>query len=184
MRKNVQGRINLQVVTSRRLDPEFIKLFGITDAEAATLNERLAETKSRLDQLSIDAATSRLDSENNRFIVHVPPLPAEGGQVRDQLLQSFADVLGPERFDAMNALAGQAFDGAFSQFGLADTTYEINLAPTTSDDGQSIYQIKETNTFPENSYSTGNSTLNASSIPDTFPVLSHFIPPNTLGAPK
>jgi hypothetical protein len=131
MRTNMQGKVSVQVVAyNGKLNGDFIKILGLTEGEVSVLNQQLKEAKSRLDQASINAATTNMDSENGRFTVHVPAMPTEGGQIRDQLLQSFSGILGQERYGAMIALTGESLDGAFQQFGLADTTYELSLAPT------------------------------------------------------
>jgi hypothetical protein len=184
MKDNLHGNGFPPILSVNRLNDQFIKVFGLTDSEVGILNDKLTQAKNSLDQISIAAATSQLDSANIKFNVHVPPLPAEGGQIRDQLMQSFADVLGQERYQDMVALGGQAFDGAFHQFALTDTNYEINLVPTTQPGGETVYAVKEILIYPEGSISTGSSTVNPASIANAFPVLSHFLPPNSLILPK
>lgn len=159
MRSNMQGKVSVQVVAyNGKLNGDSIKILGLTEGEVSVLNQQLKEAKSRLDQASINAATTNMDSENGRFTVHVPAMPTEGGQIRDQLLQSFSGILGQERYGAMIALTGESLDGAFQQFGLADTTYELSLAPTVQMNGEPVYEIKQSNRYPGNNSSTSNST--------------------------
>lgn len=166
------------VISGNRLDEQFIKTFDLTESETTILNDQLTRAKSNLEQISIAAATCKLDSEKNLFSVHIPPLPTEGGQIRDQLIQSFAEVLGPERYQDMIALVGQGFDSSFREFGLGDTTYEINLVPSLQNGVQAVYAVKENTLYPGGGTSVGNSTVFPSTISESFPVLGHFIPSN------
>ncbi|HEY1793914.1 MAG TPA: hypothetical protein VGG34_13445 [Opitutaceae bacterium] len=180
MKQNAAPYLELHIFNGKRLDEGFIDAFELSEPEVVELNQKLEEASRRLDELSIQAASFQIGPGGTQLIVHVPSFPSEGGAVHDELLQAFAEVLGPEKYKEFSEISGDSVESAFGSFGLADTTYTMNLVPTRDGNGGNIYAIRETSSLPLGATSEFDSPLPAVSIPEAFPVLSHFIPSNSI----
>ena len=168
----------VNAISGHKLDPGFIEMYGLSDAEAASLNASLVAAYTRMTQLALDSATAQTDDENKKLIVHVPPFPIEGGVVHDQVFAAFKATLGPERYEAFNVLSANGVEASFGAFGLNDITYTMNLVPSGAGrKGDSPYEILMKYSAVNGTAGTSGSTLPASMIADYFPVLAHFVPP-------
>jgi hypothetical protein len=178
-------RFYVNAIAGTKLDSGFIEMFGLSDAEAASLNATLAAANSRLTDIAISLASAQIDDEKTKISVHVPAFPDAGGAVHDQVLAAFKAVLGPDRYAAFNELSADGFENAFSMFGLNDTTYSLNFAPSSQGpQGRETYQIDMKYTSPNGTYGTSHSVLMGSSIPESFPVLAHYLPAELIASKK
>lgn len=165
------------------LNKQLAVMLGLGPEDYGRLNAAIARTKERLDELAIQAARPRLSADRQTFVLNIPPHPQTSDPVYADLVDTFAQVLGPDRFKLFNAVSGDAFDGSFNRFGLDPVTYELTLQPELSD---STPRFKVIQSFAgadgQHSVRTTGS-YSIETIKRTYPVLAHFLPPS-LGKPS
>ncbi len=185
LRRDCLPNINVQIFSGQKVTGEFAKLFALSADDVARLNASLEQAGRRVEKAAISAASVRTDPAGHRYIVQVAPFPGRGGAIRAGLIQTFQDALGPERYRAFQSLGGDQFESLFDQFGLAETTYRIDLVPVATDaNSDGVYKVTATHAFPVSmtntsaNSSTGNFT--AGQLSKYYPVLAHYIPAGAL----
>jgi len=158
-------------------DPKLAALLDLSPAEVDQINGALRQTKQRLDELAIQTATSKVSPDGKLLTVMVSPLPAQGDALYANLLGTIKKVLGPDRFQLFDQIAGAGFDGAFDRYGLNPVTYELSLEPSDTQVGGPVYNYKRYFVGADGKSSGwGSGVLSRSAIEATFPVLAHFLP--------
>ncbi len=154
-------------------------MLGLTEDEYDRLNAAIQETKLRCDDLAIQSATSHLSKDGKTLEVTVPSLAAGGDTLYSGLLDEFTQVLGPERYQLFNALAGDAFDASFDRFGLNSVTYRLTVQSPEQDDAPSKYSVTR-NYIDANGKNGGanTGTFSSSDLKKIYPVLAHFLRPD------
>ncbi len=128
------GNFTLAIVKpgEASISDSFVRLFGLTEADAARLNSALQETQGRIAQLVAANANSHV--EGNAVVVTIDPFAADGDAIRLGLQQAFEATLGSERFAVMQALrksmASDPFDQTFGGFGADAHTLTITRMAT------------------------------------------------------
>ena len=152
-------------------------LLGLTPTEFDHIDAAIQQTKQRLNDLALNAATAHVSADGKTLIVTVPPLPNEGDSLYANLLNTITQVLGPERFQLFNEITGDTFDSHFDRFGLNPVTYELTLQPADVVGGTPRYFYRRSYT-DANGKSTGwsSATVSRSSLENSYPVLAHFFP--------
>ena len=157
------------------LDRDFIRIFDLSPGEKTALEAETRKTKQELESMAIQAASVQTSPDGTKITVTVPSLAVQSGPIYDELVHTFADVLGPDRYQALNDISDYAFD-LDRGFGVEDARYELAVAPQTAPTDATLYSIKESVSYPSGRM-TSSSTLPLNQIPTSFPVLGHCIPP-------
>ena len=80
------------------LNPIFVLMLDLSDEEVIELEDALAVAQMRFREIKNQAATGNLSADGKTLVVTVPTMPVAGGMLYDALLDSFASVMGPDRF--------------------------------------------------------------------------------------
>ena len=159
-------------------DTQMAIMLGLKPDEYDRLNAAIRQTQQQLNDLAIQAATAHLSPDGKTLQVTVPSLAAGGDALYSSLLNTFAQVLGPDRFQVFNALAGDTFDTSFDRFGLNPTSYVLTLQPLAPAAGPPLYQVTRNYTDATGkSRGWSNSTYRLPDLQKDLPVLAHFLPP-------
>lgn len=174
----------IRIFSNNQITPEFAKLYDLTPAEIAQLNQAYQQTQQRLDALIQQHAKLDPTSTDAKLIVTVGSFPAEGGQVYNDFLSVFSTTLGASRYALFNDISEDALEKSFGSFGLEHTRYEVTRrAP---DHGMQFYGIKRSNALAVISASyhpfvgTTWGTLQAEKLKEHFPALRAFSLPSTV----
>lgn len=161
------------------IDSNLALMLGLTPGEFDRLNAAIQKTYRKFDELAIQRATSRVSADGKTLTVSVPSLAQQGNSLYTGLLQTFENVLGPQRFQLFNAVAGDAFDNSFNSFGVDPVTYVLTLQPAGNGGGTPQYSV--TSSYRQASPSGvgwRSGSLSLASLDKEYPVLAHFLPPN------
>ena len=153
----------------------FVGAFGLSASEAAALQAAVRRANGRVNSLLAAAAKVRVEADNSRAWVELPAMPTEGGQIYDELLQTFKTTLGPERLPYFEEFAAESFESAFRTFGAKQSTYEV--VRSRDGGGRTVFSVKESFTLP-NHHGTNTSTADSEGLPKWFPVLAQVLPPS------
>jgi RNA polymerase sigma factor (sigma-70 family) len=105
-----------------KLDWSFVDLFALTPAEQGQLQQAIDGVREKLANLERENAKITREADGN-ITVAVQPFPVEGGKVYDEMIQAFAEVLGPERNEAYHKIGAEQFEKSLGRFGAAERTY-------------------------------------------------------------
>ena len=118
--------VHLTAVQRGTIYPGFAKLYGLTDAEVARLNDALQQAHGEVKEPAVTAANV---SMVNGAVVVLVPASEDGPRQREKLLDEFAATLGPERFAALTSMSGiESIDREFDAFG--GTARQITIMRT------------------------------------------------------
>jgi hypothetical protein len=166
------------IFNSDSLHPLFARMFGLSPAETDQLSTAIKSAKRNLDDIAMKAATAKTAPDGSTVVVTVEGSSVEGGAVYAKLLNTFTNVLGPERYAQFSALAGETFERGFDRFGLNTVKYEITVEPAESNHPGPIYLIKSSHVDAEgNGSASGVSIFPAADAAKMFPVIARFLPP-------
>lgn len=119
---------------SSKLQAGFTQLFNLTPEETEALQQAIDRALQQTGQLAAaNASVSR--RSDGAVLISVPPLDA-GNAIRDGLMDTFAQVLGPDRIQTLLALEGSGlgeFTTAMGAYGTLQRT--IILSRTATPDG-------------------------------------------------
>jgi hypothetical protein len=111
------------------LDESFVSLFGLTPVEQKRLQQSIDEVREKLTALErLNATVSRDDRGD--ITVAIQPFPIEGAGLYDEMMHTFADVLGPERNDAFLKIGAEHVEVSLGRFGTAERNYTFSYDPT------------------------------------------------------
>ena len=159
-----------------KLDLQLAILLGMTPSEYDRLNEALQQTKQHYDELAVHAAANHVGADGKTLEVTVPSLGADGDSLYTSLLNTFREVLGPERFQVFNAVAGEGFDTSFDRFGLDPVRYVLTLQPADQARNAPRYSVTRYVTDANGTSSSWSSgTYTRSDLEKGYPVLAHFL---------
>ncbi len=126
MNARLTSKFTIALLMGEELNPDFVKLFGLTPADEARLKGEIAAAKLRMAQLEASHATIK-PKEKGGWVVTVPPFPVEGGEVYDRFQHALHDTLGAERsayYEQMSV--SSSWDGAgLGNFGLTDSVINV-----------------------------------------------------------
>ena len=114
-----------------KINAEFAFIFGLSAPEVQRLNQTIARTEAQVMEMQRTALQAGFDEKSGVLSIEVPSLPKKGGAVYDQLLAEMKTVLGDERSQYFDLMAGDSFDAAFSHFGLAAQQMTVKLSTTS-----------------------------------------------------
>jgi RNA polymerase sigma factor (sigma-70 family) len=141
----VRGRIlTLQVRplegTENKLGRDFVDLFGLTSVEQENLQIAVDKARNQIAELERLHATVSANDAGNKLVIAISPFADLGGPISSELMQSFAQILGPERNSAFNALgAADQIERDLGDFGAAERTITISY---DASDAASPYSVR------------------------------------------
>lgn len=162
--------------TDTTLNPIFVKAFALDGAEEAKLRLALIDSRRRYDEVLTRTAQGRIDEAGKELTVKIAPSPEAGGRIHDDLLDTFRNVLGPERFALFNQLSAEAFAGTYDSFGMGQVTLTMKLTPRHVPNGPDTYQIVRAVTSASGQRTLGTSQIDLATARRSFPVLFRFLP--------
>lgn len=116
--------IRLPVVYNNgRLSDGFAELFSLTSREKEALRSAIDAARSEIGALSL--ANAKITHGASLTVISVPPFDG-GAEVYDRLQDSFQQVLGPERYSALNELHTDELPRVFNSFGAESRTISIS----------------------------------------------------------
>ncbi len=154
------AKSEMDFVTGGKLTPAFGELFATTPAEQETLQRELDVARDTLAEL--ERANAIVSPQpNGDVIVAVKAFPETGGQLYDALLKTFAETLGPERYNAFLALGVEQVEKSLGRFGAPQRT--ITFSRTVAADNSVSYAMHESLKLPREN---GNYTSDFKSFAD------------------
>jgi hypothetical protein len=129
MNARLNTKFTVSLTAGDVLNPDFVKMFGLTPAEESRLNGEMAAAKLRLAQL--EASHARITrTQNGGLVITIPPFPVEGGEVYNTFEHALRETLGAERFSYREQMLGSGSqdDYNFGNFGLTDSVINVKLA--------------------------------------------------------
>lgn len=170
---------------------EMALFYCLTPRETEQLTQAAQQTKKRLDELYQKHVQLDVASNSEKLIVTIPPFPDEGGKMYNDLLASYAAVLGKERYAVFNE-SGDQLENAFENFGTARTRYEVSLQQI-GPDGRAYYSVTRSHVFDVIDYSpdgggiasgTSSSTMGLTALRESYPLLQSYTLPTVSQKPR
>ncbi len=171
---------NLVVLSGTLLSPRdgkiteaFVKLFGLSSAETATLQEAINAGRRKIEALILANTTAEVKKES----VVVSTKPFEGGaEIYDEVLDTFAQTLGPERFAVFLPMTSNQLGASFGQFGAEQRTVTVTRE-VLSGDKTPMFIVQD-----HHKHSGGNSGTNngrardVKNLSEMFRILAPYAP--------
>ena len=171
---NLQALVRPKNHRGYQISPAFVQLFELTPTEEATLNQALDDAGKQQYALELAHATSRLEDNGQKVVIDVPAFPQDGGKIYDQLHQTFATTLGPDRQPLFDDFADQQVENSLDNFGAEERT--ITILRKTSPNGSVTYSTQYAETGA-NGTATGNGTFfDRAGLVQYFPVAAPVLP--------
>jgi hypothetical protein len=130
----LQNKISVPLLFGEELNPDFAAVFELSPREKNELKTALQNARVRVAEL--ESRHARIEPKGPKeFTISIPPFPAEGGAVFDELTKSIRSTLGETRHPLYLQLSRYDFEGssAFGMFGLGETV--INVKPMRNEKG-------------------------------------------------
>jgi RNA polymerase sigma factor (sigma-70 family) len=160
------------------LEPAFVELFALTPAEQTALRQAIDNACERLRELE-QPNTTVTRSEKGDVVVTTKPFPKAGGQLYDELVNSFAHVLGPERYAAYATLGAAQVENALGGFGAVERVVTFSYDPNA----KSPYSMREDRSSPGSHSNSSSSFGNIEELSKRADTVMRFVPPD-FGAKK
>jgi hypothetical protein len=148
----------------------FVKLFGLSDLEQQTLKGALDQARRQIDQLS--SSNTTVKQEGNALVVAISPFDG-GGDVYDNLMDAFAQTLGPERNAAFVALQTDQFTSVFNSFGAEQHTMTLSLQANGYDDPK--IAVRDQHKGPNNNFVNVTQVSNTAELAQRYPQLAPYV---------
>jgi RNA polymerase sigma factor (sigma-70 family) len=130
---------------TRIITNQFIDLFELSKEEAETLRQSIRDAANNL--YALESTNTEVTSEPGGDVkIVIKPFPEEGGAVYDEMRQTFAETLGPERFEAFMALGAAGMESALRDFGITRITRVVSRE--VSKDGEMRYRLRSVTSAP------------------------------------
>ena len=156
-----------------KITETFVKLFGLSPQEKATLQESIDAGRRRIEALALANTTAEVGKNN----VVVATKPFEGGaEIYDAVLDAFAQTLGPERNAAFLAMGADQLGGAFGQFGAEERSVTVTREISPGDKAP-MFIVQDQRKFSGGSWSKGSGqSPDVKNLAETYRVLIPYIP--------
>eukprot|EP01012_Entosiphon_sulcatum_P061441 TRINITY_DN87015_c0_g1_i1.p1 TRINITY_DN87015_c0_g1~~TRINITY_DN87015_c0_g1_i1.p1 ORF type:complete len:280 (-),score=15.95 TRINITY_DN87015_c0_g1_i1:306-1088(-) len=139
----------------RVITSQFVDLFELSKDEAETLRQSIRDTGNSL--YALESRNTEVTREPGGDVkIVIAPFPEEGGAIYDEMRRTFADTLGPERFEAFMALGAAGMESALRDFGILRITRVVSRELSTG--GEMRYRLRSVTNAPpdrDTSYVTG-----------------------------
>jgi hypothetical protein len=122
------------------ITPQWAEAFGLVESEIATLNQAVEAARRKIGQLELANATVRMDGDK-KAIITVKTF-SEGGPIYDELVQTFAQVMGRDRYAAFAELGLKDLEDGLHQLGVGVRTLTVTHNPA-SPDPRKRYHVAE-----------------------------------------
>ncbi len=122
------------------ITPQWAEAFGLAASEVATLDQAVESARRRIGQLALANATVRMDGDK-KAIIAVKTF-SDGGPIYDELVQTFAQVMGRDRYAAFAELGLPELEDRLHHLGVGARTLTVTHNPSTSDP-RKRYQLVE-----------------------------------------
>lgn len=142
--KRKRGGMPVAAIWNDSLDPQMALILGLTSEEVDQIDRSIRNTRLRVEQLRLNTAKSARSDDGKTMTITLPPIAAEATPIYKSLVSVISEVLGPDRFDFFNQVAGDRFDAIYDHFGADAVDYEVTLAPTVKADGKKVFAFKRT----------------------------------------
>ena len=114
-----------------RLNKQFVELYQLSPAAAATLQRTFDASRAKMNALVL-ANAKMTEQSAGKVVVQVEPFPQAGGAVYDDLMGSIGSQLGPDRTAAFSQLSADSLDDEFGAFGAAQRTLTLTRDPAST----------------------------------------------------
>lgn len=122
-----------------RVTDGFARLFGLTSSERSAVDAAILHSREAMDRLLVENATAREDAATNGLVIEIKAFPESGGRVHDEFMASIRDVLGDDRYQALQKLVpSPVIEAQFGQFGASERRIEFSRAGRDAE-GRTIY---------------------------------------------
>jgi RNA polymerase sigma factor (sigma-70 family) len=126
-----------------KLSPKFAELFALSPSEATGMQQAWDKARERMSGLALASATARTTADG-KIVIDVKPFDG-GGLVYDEMMDSFASLLGKDRNAAFVQLVSDQLGNQLNEFGAEQRT--ITVTPTGEKDGQRTYEMIDQHKF-------------------------------------
>jgi len=120
-----------------KLTQQFRELFGLTEAEAQSLQETVAQVRAELDRRRNQNTTVKATGD----AVEMKTVAFAGADLYDRLEDQLSATLGSERYALFMSLQENQLQWPFGQFGAQDRTVSVTRMPQS--DGTSLFSARE-----------------------------------------
>ncbi|HEY4247440.1 MAG TPA: hypothetical protein VGM64_11320 [Lacunisphaera sp.] len=163
-------------VAGDKLDIGLVLMLGLTTDEWNRINRSILETRTQIEHLRLATAVSTLSKDGKKTIITLPPLANEVDPIYKSLISTLSTVLGPEKYNFFNKVAGDSLDQMYDNFGANEIIYEIANEPTANADGTKVYAYRRSSfASVGGAGSWSSSKAELGKIDD--PLLRGFLPP-------
>jgi hypothetical protein len=159
-----------------QLDPAFTELFKLTPVEQTVLQEAVDRAREQLHVLEQANATVTRN-ERGDVMVAVKPFAKAGGAVYDELMKSFAQVLGPQRNAAYLTLGSEQVEKALAGFGGWERVVTFSYNPAAPE-GRPRYSVRDDRKDPSNHMVNNSDYKRIEEIVDRAGTIVRFLPPD------
>ena len=159
-----------------KLSEGFADIFALSQQERDSLERAVADAHRGLALLMVKNATA--NTIDGKVTLTVRPFD-EGAEVRTRLLETFANTLGPDRFEVLDANIrnGTDLNQAFGGFGVGGVAGTIIRVPTGDDSGSQFrVSLRIATTAGGSSSATNVDAPNAAALPDSLRWLNTLVP--------
>jgi hypothetical protein len=135
-------KLRLTAVTEElEVHPDVAQFLNMSDQEKVMLNDAFAYASAVLETIEQESLTLTRPNEE-KVIVHIPPFPDQGEELREELYAAIATTLGENRFGRFLDVSEEGLESTFNLFGAASRTiiFETLYSP---DDEMPQLRIKD-----------------------------------------
>jgi hypothetical protein len=174
-----QPRVTV-VSRNGQLNDTFVALFDLEPSDRESLQLAINRSTEKLAALEAQNATVSRD-EKGIVTIAVKAFPGPGGVVYDELMKSFYDTLGQERYGAFLALGALQVEVALAMFGAQDRILRVSFDPQRE---RIPYVVKdEYRIGPRIGHADTSTFQHREEIPARIGTLARLLPPD-LGPKK
>jgi hypothetical protein len=159
-----------------KLSEGFAEIFALSVQEKDLLERAVEEAHRELALLMVRNATAEI--VDGKVTLTVRPF-SEGAEVRTRLLETFANTLGPDRFEVLDANIRNSTDlnQAFGGFGVGGVAGTIIRVPTADYSGSQFrVGLRIATTATGSSSATNVDAPNSAALPDSLQWLNTLVP--------
>jgi hypothetical protein len=107
-----------------KFQPSWAEIFALTPSEVDRLNRSIAVARQKIGDYEVANATVRTDDKGN-IVITVQPF-IEGAAIYDELVRTFSEVLGPDRYAAFAALGLKDLEDRLNLLGVGKRTLTLS----------------------------------------------------------
>ena len=172
-RKLVDARMTF-IDRQGKIGDAFAELFHLTADEREVLQQEVERVRQQLDVAALAHAKASQDDAGN-LVVEIPPLTG-GAELYDQLLDSFAQTLGPDRNALFFDLGTRQVEEALNSFGAEQRTLTVRrgAAPT---EGAANYTVTDSRKTKDGSRTSTSNPGSRARLAASLGAIAQLLPP-------